>query len=170
MKIIYASKSSGIDEIGSFQNPKYFEKPNPKAEDVIIYGAYPNIEAAYKKLGISVEVRDVPQAYLDAPKKADGKLMVGDTKANYEKLMAENAELTEQLKKERQAVKKLTDEVTDTKAILQAIEAERDALAAQLTALQAKETVAVNEVTEVDSKKVAESAAKAAKAKTETKE
>lgn len=113
---------------------------------------------------------DVPRAYLDAQKKADGKFMVGDTKANHEKLMAENAELTEQLKKERQAVKKLTDEVTDTKAILQAIEAERDALTTQLTALQAKETVVVNEVTEVDSKKVAESAAKATKAKTETKE
>lgn len=154
MKIIYALKSSGIDEIGSFQNPKYFEKPNPKAEDVIIYGAYPNIEAAYKKLGISIEVRDVPQA------------TVGDAKAEYEKVAAENMELTEQLKKEREAVKKLTDEVADTKAILQAIEAEHDALAAKLTALEAKETVVVNETTAIDSEKIAVNAAKAAKAKT----
>lgn len=110
---------------------------------------------------------DVPQAYLDAEKKANGKLAVGNSKADYEKVIAKNAELTEQLKKEREAVKKLTDEVSDTKAILQAIEAERDALAAKLTALEAKETViVVNETAAIDSEKNAVNAAKAAKAKT----
>ncbi|WP_298146288.1 hypothetical protein [uncultured Acinetobacter sp.] len=124
---------------------------------------------------------DVPQAYLDAKKKANGKLTVqldvetspalqkalDDAKAECEKVAAENTELTEQLKKERQAVKNLTDEVTDTKAILQAIEAERDALAAKLTALEAKETViVVNETTAIGSEKIAVNAAKAAKAKT----
>lgn len=70
---------------------------------------------------------DVPQAYLDAEKKANGKLTVqldvetspalqkalDDAKAECEKVAAKNAELKEQLDKEREAVKRLTAENTE---------------------------------------------------------
>lgn len=57
MKIIYALKSAGIDDVGSFENPKYFSKPTLNAEHVIIYGNYPEIQNAYAELGVNVEVR-----------------------------------------------------------------------------------------------------------------
>lgn len=70
---------------------------------------------------------DVPQAYLDTEKKANGKLTVqldvetspalqkalDDAKAECEKVAAKNAELKEQLDKEREAVKRLTAENTE---------------------------------------------------------
>lgn len=64
MKIIYAKKSSGIDEQGSFQNPSYYDKPNKDAESVVIYGDYPQIKADYEELGIQVEVRELPKSGL----------------------------------------------------------------------------------------------------------
>ena len=62
MKIIYAQKSAGIDEDGSFQNPKYFDRPDTTATSVLIYGDYPEIKAAYDALGVEVEVHKPPQS------------------------------------------------------------------------------------------------------------
>lgn len=59
MKIIYAEKSTGIDEDGSFQNPKYFERADKQADSIVIYGDYPEIVAAYKDIGIDAEVREL---------------------------------------------------------------------------------------------------------------
>ena len=82
MKIIYAQKSAGIGEKGSFQNPKYFDHPDATATSVLIYGDYPQIKAAYDALGMEVEVREVPER-----------------KAECEKVVAENTALQGQLKK-----------------------------------------------------------------------
>lgn len=59
MKIIYAQKSAGIDEDGVFQNPRYFERPDTDVTAVVIYGNYPDIETAYRGLGIPVDVRQL---------------------------------------------------------------------------------------------------------------
>ena len=61
MKIIYAKKTSGIDEQGSFQNPEYYDKPDKTVKEVVIYGYYPKIEADYRQLNIPINVRDVQE-------------------------------------------------------------------------------------------------------------
>ena len=102
MKIIYAKKSSGIDEQGSFQNPEYYLKPEPNAQLVVIYGEYPYIKADYEELGINVEVRELPKA---KPLTVDLKVsitpelqdVIDQTKAECEKVVAENVELKDQL-------------------------------------------------------------------------
>lgn len=105
---------------------------------------------------------DVPQAYLDAEKKANGKLTV--------QLDVETSPaLQKALDDAKIEIAKVSGENEVLQMKIKGVEAERDALATKLTALEAKETAVVNEVTEVDSKKVAESTAKATKAKTETK-
>ena len=102
MKIIYAKKSSGIDEQGSFQNPEYYLKPEPNAQLVVIYGEYPHIKADYEELGINVEVRELPKS---KPLTVDLKVgitpelqdVIDQTKAECEKVVAENVELKDQL-------------------------------------------------------------------------
>ena len=102
MKIIYAKKSSGIDEQGSFQNPEYYLKPESNAQLVVIYGEYPHIKADYEELGINVEVRELPKA---KPLTVDLKVsitpelqdVIDQTKAECEKVVAENVELKDQL-------------------------------------------------------------------------
>ena len=102
MKIIYAKKSSGIDEQGSFQNPEYYLKPESNAQLVVIYGEYPHIKADYEELGINVEVRELPRA---KPLTVDLKVsitpelqdVIDQTKAECEKVVAENVELKDQL-------------------------------------------------------------------------
>ena len=102
MKIIYAKKSSGIDEQGSFQNPEYYLKPEPNTQLVVIYGDYPQIKADYEELGINVEVRELPKA---KPLTVDLKVsitpelqdVIDQTKAECEKVVAENVELKDQL-------------------------------------------------------------------------
>lgn len=102
MKIIYAKKSSGIDEQGSFQNPSYYDKPNKDAESVVIYGDYPQIKADYEALEIPVNVRELSLA---KPLTIDVKVgitpelqaVVDEAKAECEKVVAENDELKQQL-------------------------------------------------------------------------
>ena len=108
MKIIYAQKSAGIGEKGSFQNPKYFDRPDATATSVLIYGDYPQIKAAYDALGVNVEVREVPERKAKVEKitvqlgvKTSPELqkVLADTKAECEKVVAENEALQDQLKK-----------------------------------------------------------------------
>lgn len=102
MKIIYAKKSSGIDEQGSFQNPSYYDKPNKDAESVVIYGDYPQIKADYEALEIPVNVRELSLA---KPLTIDVKVgitpelqaVIDEAKAECEKVVAENDELKQQL-------------------------------------------------------------------------
>ncbi|WP_446324299.1 hypothetical protein [Acinetobacter sp. 1207_04] len=102
MKIIYAKKSSGIDEQGSFQNPEYYLKPESNAQLVVIYGEYPHIKTDYEELGINVEVRELPKA---KPLTVDLKVgitpelqkVIDQAKAECEKVVAENVELKDQL-------------------------------------------------------------------------
>jgi hypothetical protein len=102
LKIIYAKKSSGIDEQGSFQNPSYYDKPNKNAESVVIYGDYPQIKADYEALEIPVNVRELSLA---KPLTIDVKVgitpelqaVIDEAKAECEKVVAENDELKQQL-------------------------------------------------------------------------
>ncbi|ELW84526.1 MULTISPECIES: HeH/LEM domain-containing protein [Acinetobacter] len=102
MKIIYAKKSSGIDDQGSFQNPSYYDKPNKDAESVVIYGDYPQIKADYEALEIPVNVRELSLA---KPLTIDVKVgitpelqaVIDEAKAECEKVVAENDELKQQL-------------------------------------------------------------------------
>ena len=142
MKIIYAKKSSGIDEQGSFQNPEYYLKPEPNAQLVVIYGEYPYIKADYEELGINVEVRELPKA---KPLTVDVKVsitpelqeVIDETKAECEKVVAENNDLKQQLDKEREVVQKLDLENTQLKD--QVLTAEKTLLAAdaEIKALKA---------------------------------
>lgn len=102
MKIIYAKKSSGIDEQGSFQNPEYYLKPDPSAQLVVIYGDYPQIKADYEELGVDVEVRELSSV---KPLTIDVKIgitpelqaTIDQAKAECAKVVAENDELKQQL-------------------------------------------------------------------------
>lgn len=102
MKIIYAKKSSGIDEQGSFQNPEYYLKPDSNAKSIVIYGDYPQIRADYEKLGIEVDLRELPK---DKPVTIDVKVgitpelqkTIDDAKAECEKVKTENVGLKQQI-------------------------------------------------------------------------
>lgn len=142
MKIIYAKKSSGIDEQGSFQNPEYYLKPEPNAQSVVIYGDYPQIKADYEELGIDVEVRELPKAKPITVEVKVGitpelQATIDDAKAECEKVVAENNDLKQQLNKEREAVKildlensQLKDKVSSAEKALLAADAEIKALKA----------------------------------------
>ena len=108
MKIIYVQKSTGIDEDGSFQNPKYFDRPDVNATSVLIYGDYPQIKEAYDALDVEVEVREVPErkakvdkitVQLGVETSPELQKVLADTKAECEKVVAENGALQGQLKK-----------------------------------------------------------------------
>jgi len=102
LKIIYAKKSSGIDEQGSFQNPEYYLKPDSNAKSIVIYGDYPQIRADYEKLGIEVDLRELPK---DKPVTIDVKVgitpelqkTIDDAKAECEKVKTENVGLKQQI-------------------------------------------------------------------------
>lgn len=120
MKIIYAKKSSGIDEQGSFQNPSYYDNPDKDAKSVVIYGDYPKIKADYEELGIQVEVRELPKVKpLTIAVKVgitpELQATIDEAKAECAKVIAENDDLKDQLDKERQAVTKLTSESSELK-------------------------------------------------------
>lgn len=133
MKIIYAKKSSGIDEQGSFQNPEYYLKPESNAQLVVIYGEYPHIKADYEELGINVEVRELPKA---KPLTVDVKVgitpelqkVIDQAKAECEKVVVENDDLKQQLDKEREVVQKL--DLKNTQLKDQVLTAEKTLLAA----------------------------------------
>lgn len=123
MKIIYAKKSSGIDEQGSFQNPEYYDKPNTAAESVVIYGDYPKIKADYEELSVGVEVRELPKTKpltvgVSVGITPELQATIDQAKAECEKVVAENAKLKTQLEQ------------------LAGVVAERDALAAKVELLE----------------------------------
>lgn len=167
MKIIYAKKSSGIDEQGSFQNPEYYLKPESNAQSVVIYGDYPHIKADYEELGVDVEVRELPKA---KPLTIDVKVSItpelqatiDQAKAECEKVIAENVELKKQVEDLQVDLVSSRAEFTESAqesvpvAIFNELKAERDTLAAQVKDLEAK------------AKKPTASEAKAAKAAEET--
>lgn len=104
MKIIYAQKSAGINEDGSFHNPKYFERPDADASAVVIYGDYPDIEAAYRVLGVSVDVRQVAKpklttltANVKVGMTPELQAVIDATKAECESVTAQNTALQNQL-------------------------------------------------------------------------
>lgn len=72
-----------------------------------------------------------------------------EAKAECEKVVAENTDLTEQLDKEREAVKKLKSENDELKAKVKELEAK----AKKLTAAEAKATKAAEEAKEADQPK-----------------
>lgn len=168
MKIIYAKKSSGIDEQGSFQNPAYYLKPEPNAQLVVIYGDYPQIKTDYEKLDIAVEVRELPKA---KPLTVDVKVsitpelqeVIDETKAECEKVVAENDDLKQQLDKEREAVKaldlensQLKDKVSNAEKSLLAADAEIKALkvaSKKAAAAEAKPAKATEEAIQAESPK-----------------
>ena len=168
MKIIYAKKSSGIDEQGSFQNPEYYLKPESNAQLVVIYGEYPHIKADYEELGINVEVRELPKA---KPLTVDVKVSItpelqatiDDAKAECEKVVAENDDLKQQLDKEREAVKaldlensQLKDKVSNAEKALLAADAEIKALkvaSKKAAAAEAKTAKATEEAIQAESPK-----------------
>ena len=124
MKIIYAKKSSGIDEQGSFQNPEYYDKPNTAAESVVIYGDYPKIKADYEELSVGVEVRELPKVKpltvsLNVGITPELQATIDQAKAECEKVVAENEAL---------------------KAELTGVVTERDALVLEIGALKAQVT------------------------------
>lgn len=59
MKLIYAKNVAEVNEAGTIANPDYYENPKLDAEEVIIYGDYPQIQLDYKALGIPVETHKV---------------------------------------------------------------------------------------------------------------
>lgn len=142
MKIIYAEKSTGIDEDASFQNPKYFERVDGKATSVVIYGDYPEIEAAYEDLGVEVEVREVA--------KPNRELTVGvqigvtpelqqaidDAKAECEKIQSENTDLISDLKTALDAKDLLQAKLTETEGLLSAVQSENTELKAKIAELE----------------------------------
>jgi len=103
---------------------------------------------------------DQAYAFLDnQPKSQTVSLNVGITpelqagldeaKAEYEKVVAENTDLTEQLDKEREAIKKLTSENDGLKAKVKELEAK----AKKPTAAEAKAAKAAEEAKEADKPK-----------------
>lgn len=54
MKVIYAQNFVKVEEEGLIHNPDYYDKPNKRAESVVIYGDFPQIKADYDALKIPV--------------------------------------------------------------------------------------------------------------------
>ena len=62
MKIIYTRIAAAAAlETGIIANPDYYENPNLKAKEVIIYGNYPKIQKDYESLEVPVEVRKLEE-------------------------------------------------------------------------------------------------------------
>ncbi|MFC3092561.1 Ish1 domain-containing protein, partial [Acinetobacter baumannii] len=106
MKIIYTRIAAAAAlETGIIANPDYYENPNLKAKEVIIYGNYPKIQKDYESLEVPVEVRK-----LEEPQKttlATVNVAVGitpelqavfdDAKAECEKVVEENTQLKQKI-------------------------------------------------------------------------
>ena len=66
MKIIYTRIAAAAAlETGIIANPDYYENPNLKAKEVIIYGNYPKIQKDYESLEVPVEVRKLEEPQND---------------------------------------------------------------------------------------------------------
>lgn len=135
MKIIYAKKSTGINEDGSFQNPKYFDHPDSTATSVVIYGDYPDIKDAYEKLGIGVEIRKNPHIKVQpltmnvqVGVTPELQQAIDDAKAECAKVVAENKDLSDQLKKSIDDLQAERIEFTAFKNDISAMQARIDEL------------------------------------------
>ncbi|MGN7626432.1 Ish1 domain-containing protein [Acinetobacter baumannii] len=106
MKIIYTRIAAAAAlETGIIANPDYYENPNLKAKEVIIYGNYPKIQKDYESLEVPVEVRklEVPQkTTLATVNVAVGitpelQAVMDDAKAECEKVVEENTQLKQKI-------------------------------------------------------------------------
>ncbi|AGQ13937.1 Ish1 domain-containing protein [Acinetobacter baumannii] len=106
MKIIYTRIAAlAALETGIIANPDYYENPNLKAKEVIIYGNYPKIQKDYESLEVPVEVRK-----LEEPQKTtlatvnvevgvtpELQSVIDDAKAECEKVVEENTQLKQKI-------------------------------------------------------------------------
>ncbi|EMO5533412.1 TPA: Ish1 domain-containing protein [Acinetobacter baumannii] len=178
MKIIYTRIAAAAAlETGIIANPDYYENPNLKAKEVIIYGNYPKIQKDYESLEVPVEVRK-----LEEPQKttlATVNVAVGitpelqavfdDAKAECEKVVEENTQLKQKIAILEQAGGNQSELLSENSrlkdAVLQAdnaakaaegkvvsIQAEFDAFKNDVAAMQAR-------IAELESGKATETAA-----------
>lgn len=109
----------------------------PDADLVDKAYAFLNNQPKSQTVSLNVGITPELQASLD------------EAKAEYEKVVAENTDLTEQLDKEREAIKKLTSENDELKAKVKELEAK----AKKLTAAEAKAAKAAEDAKEADQPK-----------------
>ncbi|HCI7193872.1 TPA: stress-responsive nuclear envelope protein, partial [Acinetobacter baumannii] len=166
MKIIYTRIAAAAAlETGIIANPDYYENPNLKAKEVIIYGNYPKIQKDYESLEVPVEVRklEVPQkTTLATVNVAVGitpelQEVIDNTKAECEKVVEENGQLKQKIEILEQASGDSSELISENSrlkdAVLQAdnaakaaegkvvsIQAEFDAFKNDVAAMQARIT------------------------------
>ncbi|MFX9420212.1 stress-responsive nuclear envelope protein, partial [Acinetobacter baumannii] len=106
MKIIYTRIAAAAAlETGIIANPDYYETPNLKAKEVIIYGNYPKIQKDYESLEVPVEVRK-----LEEPQKTtlatvnvevgvipELQAVINDAKAECEQVIEDNGQLKQKI-------------------------------------------------------------------------
>ncbi|MDU9019627.1 MAG: Ish1 domain-containing protein [Acinetobacter baumannii] len=106
MKIIYTRIAAlAALETGIIANPDYYETPNLKAKEVIIYGNYPKIQKDYESLEVPVEVRKLeePQKMTLATVNVEVgvtpelQAVIDDAKAECEKVVEENTQLKQKI-------------------------------------------------------------------------
>ncbi|MDV7500504.1 Ish1 domain-containing protein [Acinetobacter baumannii] len=106
MKIIYTRIAAAAAlETGIIANPDYYENPNLKAKEVIIYGNYPKIQKDYESLEVPVEVRklEVPQkttlatVNVEVGVTPELQTVIDDAKAECEKVVEENTQLKQKI-------------------------------------------------------------------------
>ncbi|HHP8856261.1 TPA: Ish1 domain-containing protein [Acinetobacter baumannii] len=175
MKIIYTRIAAAAAlETGIIANPDYYENPNLKAKEVIIYGNYPKIQKDYESLEVPVEVRklEVPQkTTLATVNVAVGitpelQAVMDDAKAECEKVVEENTQLKQKIEILEQASGDSSELISENSrlkdAVLQAdnaakaaegkvvsIQAEFEAFKNDVAAMQAR-------IAELESGKAAE--------------
>ncbi|MFX9664147.1 Ish1 domain-containing protein [Acinetobacter baumannii] len=175
MKIIYTRIAAAAAlETGIIANPDYYENPNLKAKEVIIYGNYPKIQKDYESLEVPVEVRK-----LEEPQKTtlatvnvevgvipELQAVINDVKAECEKVIEENGQLKQKIEILEQASGDSSELISENSrlkdAVLQAdnaakaaegkvvsIQAEFEAFKNDVAAMQAR-------IAELESGKAAE--------------
>ncbi|MDV7542893.1 Ish1 domain-containing protein [Acinetobacter baumannii] len=106
MKIIYTRIAAAAAlETGIVANPDYYQNPNLKAKEVIIYGNYPKIQKDYEELEVPVEVRKLEEPQKNTLATVDVKVgitpelqaVIDDAKAECEKVVEENTQLKQKI-------------------------------------------------------------------------
>ncbi|KCZ38999.1 stress-responsive nuclear envelope family protein [Acinetobacter baumannii 45002_9] len=178
MKIIYTRIAAAAAlETGIIANPDYYETPNLKAKEVIIYGNYPKIQKDYESLEVPVEVRKLeePQKTTMATVNVEVgvtpelQAVIDDAKAECEKVVEENTQLKQKIAILEQASGDSSELISENSrlkdAVLQAdnatkaaeekvvsIQAEFDAFKNDVAAMQAR-------IAELEAGKAAENSA-----------
>lgn len=158
MKLIYTRVAAAAAlEVGTIANPDYYEYPNRRAQEVIIYGNYPKIQNDYEALDIPVEVRK-----LEEPAKttlATVNVSVGitpelqevidNTKGECEKVVEENGQLKQKIEILEQANGDSSELISENSrlkdAVLQADNATK-AAEGKVVSIQAEFDVFKNDV------------------------